>query len=158
MSDEANQNLDVLNQLDSIDLSTVSTAQPFLPNGIYDVTVAEVKLDKLKEPKVGNLVKIKLTLNNPALDVEGKPVNPGFPIFDQIVITPVGNLTMDMIQTSLARFQEGTIGTKGRFTPLEQYIGQVAQVQVAYDPDSKGKDGQSYGPRNNIKRYIKKKV
>lgn len=160
----SNESIDVFAQLDSIDLSSVETAKPMLSPGLYDVIVAKVETADVKPPKVGKLLKITLTLTQPAQSVpndkgETQTINAGYPIFDQISLSKTfdesGQVKYDPLP-ALARFREATIGDKsGQFLPLEQYIGRQVKIQVAYDSNSKGKDGQEFGPKNSIKRYVK---
>jgi len=159
------QDIDILSQLDNIDLSSVATAAPLLPSGLYEMTVAEMAVVQQRAPKTGNNIKLKLTLANPAVDIDGKPVNPGFPVFDQISLTKTykedGSVSYDPMPR-LAVFREAVLGDKsGSFGgPAEwasTYIGKTVMVKIAYDPDSKDKAGKSWGPQSRVDRYVKKK-
>lgn len=150
MSDD----LDISAQLDNIDLSTVSTSFPMLAAGLQEVNVAEVKIEPQKAPKTGKNLKIKLTLVNPAVDIEGKTVNAGFPLFDTVSLTKTfkddGSVKYDPTP-KLALFKEVVTGSKdGTFMPLEQYIGKSCLVQVSFVP-AQGE----FGPQNRIQRYVK---
>lgn len=139
---------DILNQLAMTDLSSVETGYPVLPAGLYEVTVAEIKTEANKA-QTGHNLKMKLTLVNGATDREGKPVNPGFPLFD--LISLVKTEKYDPLP-ALARFREAATGTKsGAFMPLEQYMGATLIAQVKIESSTE------YGDRNRIVRYTQKK-
>lgn len=162
MSDD----IDILNQLSNINLSSVQTSFPLLATGLYDLTVAEMKVEQQKAPKVGNNIKIKLTTQNPSVDIDGKQVNPGFPMFDTISLTKSfkedGSINYDPAQ-KLAAFKEAVTGSKeGSFGApaewAELYVGKTVQARVTYSPTSVDKRTQKdYGPQSRIDRYVKQK-
>ena len=148
----------MLNELDALDLSTVQTALPVLPAGVYEVIVSELKFDENKA-KTGKLLNIKLTLVNPCKslpDDKGatREVNQGFPLFDRI--SAVRTFKDDGIEVKydplprFAAFKEGVLGDKtGAFMPLEQYAGKKVGVRIAVEDDAE------FGRKNVVKKYIK---
>ena len=140
-------NTDILSALDSIDLSSVETAMPILPAGLYQARVATMTADQNKAG-TGHILNIKLQLTQPQQDGKGNPTNPNFPLFDRISLVATEKYDP---KPALARFMEGTLGHKnGKFMPLEQYIGQEVTVKVAIEDDAQ------YGRKNVVKGYIKK--
>lgn len=159
------QDVDILSQIDNIDLSTVETARPNLPSGVYLMTVKKVELQDQKAPKTGKNLSIQLGLVEPATSVpnhkgETQTLQPGFPVFDLISMTKTfrenGEVKYDPLPR-LAKFREAVLGSKdGKFMPLEQYLGQQVMVKVKFEADSKGKDGESYGPKTSVQDYVRR--
>jgi len=161
------QDIDILSQIDNIDLSTVETARPFLPSGIYEFVVQKMELVDQKSPKTGKNLSIQLGLVEPAQSVpndkgETQLLNPGFPVFDLISLTATfnddGSKKYDPLPR-LAKFREAVLGDKsGKFMPLEQYIGQRVMVKVNYSATNVDrKTGQDYGPKTTVSDYVKRK-
>jgi hypothetical protein len=153
---------DILNQLDSVDLSTVETSYPLLKTGVYPTTVASCQLEDQKAPKTGKNLVIKYTLTETAESVDGRQVNPGFAIMERISLTKTfkddGSPKYDPLPR-LAQFREAIFGkaeTGTGFMPLEQYIGQAITIRVKHDPHSKGRDGTDYGPQSSVNGYVRK--
>ena len=145
--------LDILNELSSVDLTTVQTALPILKKGTYEVVVAELSITENKA-KTGNLLNIKFTLVNPAQDENGKEVHPGFPLFDRISLVRTFKedgvtVKYDPLQ-NLKRFREAVTGDKGGvFMPLEQYNGKKLGVRVDVEDDA------TFGRKNSVDKYIR---
>lgn len=158
--------IDILAQIDNIDLSTVETARPNLPSGMYLMQVKEMKLVDQKAPKTGKNLSIQLGLVEPALAVpnekgEQQKLNPGFPVFDTISLVqtfnPDGSVRYDPLPR-LAKFREAVVGSKdGKFMPLEQYVGQQVMVKVSYTASNVDrKTGQDYGPKSSVQDYVRR--
>jgi hypothetical protein len=91
---------------------------------------------------------LKLTLTQPATAMDGKPVNPGFPLFT--IISMVQTEKYDPRQ-NLAAFKECFTGSKsGSFLPIEQYIGAKGSVRVSVETSDQ------YGTQNRVARFVKK--
>jgi hypothetical protein len=149
---------DILNELQNLDLSTVQTAMPILHDGVYEATVAEVKIEP-NSKKDGNNVNIKTTLNyaakgwvkNARGEKEDRDVAPGFPVYDTISLKETrkenGELKYDP-RPSVARFMEGVLGSRtGNFFPLDQYIGRRVMIRV------KTEESEEYGDKARIRKY-----
>lgn len=159
------QDVDILSQIDSIDLASVETARPNLPSGVYLMQVKKMELVDQKAPKTGKNLSIQLGLVEPAQSVpnhkgESQVLQPGFVTFDLISLTKTfredGSVKYDPLPR-LAKLREAVLGSKdGKFMPLEQYVGQQVMVKVKYDADSKGKDGESYGPKTSVQDYVRR--
>ena len=77
----------------------VDTSMPLLqPDKLYNLTVAKVEA-KTNDKGVG-MLKITLKTTKDELDTTGNTVNTGFPIFENFVYTPTGDLTIDQIKKS----------------------------------------------------------
>ena len=75
----------------------VDTSMPLLqPDKLYNLTVAKVE-NKTNDNGVG-MLKITLKTTKGELDTTGNVVNTGFPIFENFVYTPTGELTIDQIK------------------------------------------------------------
>lgn len=158
MSEEEN----VLNQLDSIDLSTVETSYPNLKTGHYHVRVVGCTVEDGKKPGAKNLV-IKFALTEATEAVDGRQVNPGFVIMQRVSLTKTfkddGSPKYDPMPT-LAKFREAIFGkaTAGtQFMPLEQYIGQELDITVKFDANVVNKvTKEEYGPQSSVTGYVRK--
>ena len=138
---------DILNELDSMDLSTVPTGVPVLSPGLVEVSVAELTLTPNKKGTGQNL-NIKMVLTQPAVDTQGNTVNPGFPIYDRISLVQTDKYDP---RPRLAEFKECFTGTKaGAFNPLEQYLGLTGSVRT------KVEQSDEYGTKTVVGRYVKK--
>jgi len=138
---------DIMSALDSLDLSTVETGMPLLPEGLVELVVTEINISENKN-KDGHNLNIKFATTQPVTSNEGKALNPGFPIFDLISLKPTEKYDP---KPRLAEFKEAATGTKtGVFNPVEQYIGLVLTVRLGVERS------EEYGNKNRIKRYIKK--
>jgi hypothetical protein len=145
-----------INDLQNLDLSTVPTALPVLVDGQYEATVADAKVEPNSKGD-GNNFNVKLTLNLPAKGVIQTPnglqetqLNAGFPVFDTISMKETrkddGSLKYDP-RINLAKFQEGVLGTKGAFFPLEQYIGRRVLIKTKIEKNAE------YGDRARVVKY-----
>lgn len=135
------------NDILGTDLTSVESSFPILPAGAYEVTIREMKTEPNKAGTGSNL-KMKYSLNNPAVSREGKSVNAGYPVFDLISITKTEKYDP---MPRLAQFKEAATGNKiGGFAPIEQYIGCTMTVQLGVE------ESEQYGSKNTVKRYVKK--
>lgn len=158
------QDVDILSQIDNIDLASVETARPNLPSGVYRFRVTKMELVDQKAPKTGKNLSIQLGLTEPAQSVpnakgETQLLNAGFPVFDLISLTKTfredGSVKYDPLPR-LAKFREAVMGSKdGKFLPVEQYIGMEVTARIRFEADSKGKDGESYGPKTSVQDYVR---
>jgi len=137
-----------LNDLDSIDLSNTETGIPLVANGLYEVEVIDI-IGKPNKNNNGHNLNIKLALTNPGQKADGSgEVNPGFPLFDLISLTPTEKYDP---RQRLAAFMECFLGVKNvPFNPLSQYVGLKGMVRVKVERD------QQYGDKNRIAGYVKK--
>jgi hypothetical protein len=141
------EEIDITQNLDSLDLTNVETGMPLLPEGIHGVEVIEAKLEPNKKGTGKNL-NLKFGLTEATESVEGKLLNVGFPLFH----------TISMVQTpkydprqNLAAFKECFTGTKaGNFFPVEQYIGATGIVRT------KNLTSEEFGTQTKLARFVKK--
>jgi hypothetical protein len=139
--------IDILSSLDSLDLTNVSTGFSIIPAGLYEVSVAEMKIEPNKKG-TGHNCNAKLALTQPTTAIDGKTVNPGFPIFHTISLVETDKYKP---ASSLAAFKECFTGTKaGTFMPVSQFIGNTGSVRVTVETSDQ------YGQQNRIARFVKK--
>ena len=137
----------ILNELDTLDLSSIETGVPILPARIYSLQVDKVEVVENKK-KTGHNLTIELSTVNTEEAEGGKVLNPGFKVFDLISLVKTDKY--NPIE-KLAAFKESATGSKsGNFNPPEQYIGAIVQVRLAIEDD------KEYGRKNRINRYLKK--
>lgn len=142
MNDEATDLL-------SNDLENVSLKLPLLPKDRYRLTVKKVEEVESKNKPGNKLIKISLSLADPAKDTNGNPVSANFPLFDQISLTATENYTQDAIKRRLKTFRQAATGkTGGAFYPLEQYIGATVQATVDIQ-----KGNAEYPDDRNVVKY-----
>lgn len=77
----------------------VDTSMPLLvPEKLYNLVCAKAEV-KTNDKGVG-MVKITLKTTKQEMDTLNNPVNEGFPIFENFVYTPTGDLTIEQIKKS----------------------------------------------------------
>ncbi len=77
----------------------VDTSMPLLaPDKLYIMTAAKVE-NKTNDKGVG-MLKITLKTTKDEQDTTGNIVNTGFPVFENFVYTPTGDLTIEQIRKS----------------------------------------------------------
>lgn len=130
----SNNNVTVETNVD-LDLSNTDISRPLFDNVFVVCTTGEVKVE-VSEKGLKSLV-VPLVFDEPAIDTNGKSVNPGFTVTDRILITPTGGLTQQMINERLARFQVAALGLSKpqNFGSTEQYIGKKVKVQFKVRQD-----------------------
>lgn len=137
------------------DLSSIDTSFPIVKEGIYDLELMTVEEVSTKDQQ-GSMVKIKFALTEDAQGVSGDVVNKGYPIFHQIVVTPKGGLTMEMVKKSLASVLQpmGMKSLRDLLTAGKQ--GKIVRVKLVVQPERKDKEtGKTYPARNEIKTFLK---
>lgn len=142
--------IDILNDMDNVDLSSVNTDFPLLPKGTYEFTVTEAQVVSSKNREGGKVFEVKAALNQQARSTLGREINAGFPLTFRVGLTPTEKYTQQAIAENLAKFQEAVLGNKGRFMPMEQYIGKTFKANIGIDKT------EQYGERNEFLRLLKK--
>ena len=141
------EEIDILQNLQSLDLTNVETGMPVLREGLVGIEVLEAKIEPNKKGTGSNL-NLKFGLTDPWEALDGKAINPGFPLFH----------TISLVQTekynplqNLAAFKECVTGTKsGNFLPVEQYLNCTGSVRI------KNETSEQYGTQTRIARFVKK--
>src|SRR5690349_9460346 len=124
-------------------------ALPLLPKDDYVLKVKEVKL---VQGNKGQLIKITLNTTQDVRDVLGKQtLKAGFPVFDQISLTPTENYPQENIQRRLKQFRAAVTGDKSNapFFPLQQYEGGTVRASLKIQ---EAKDG--FEEKNSVSKYI----
>jgi hypothetical protein len=136
------------------DLSKVDTSLPLLKEGTYAFEVAKIE-KKQNKAGTGELIAMTLKLADEGkIDVNGNPVNKGFPIFHQMSITPTDKYSKDDIKRTVAAFVQAA--ECERIFPLDQYAGKMVYAKITVQKESPNKDtGQLYPPKNAVGRFIK---
>ena len=142
-----------VNILDN-DLTSVDASYPLLPAGSYACKVADIRVEKTKD-KVGDVVLIKLVLDQQAKDVKGRTVFPGLVITDRISLQTTAKYDESSIQKRLKGFQLGCFKESelpARFNPLDQYLQRPVVVKLRVESDEKGE----YDDSNRVAKYVPK--
>lgn len=136
--------------------SAVDVSFPkLMPERLYAMEVAKVE-KKVNDKGVG-MVKIMLKTTAEAQTDDGKPVNPGFPIHENWVYSPTGDLTAEQIR------KQGAIILRScgmgdapvavlRDNP-EMIVGKVITVKIR---TQKEKDG--FPARSSVSQWIEPKA
>jgi len=100
--------------MEGVDLTKIDTKYPILQSGqLLPFEITEVKVDDNKN-KDGKLLIIDLKLDAPALDKEGKEVQPGFKNKSRIGLTPSGGRDQNMIVRDICILLDAIYGEAGR--------------------------------------------
>lgn len=163
---------DILNQINNIDLSTVETEYPLLKSGMVSVQVQTCEWQTETSKKTGKdntYLNLKVVTTQPWETVahEGRAVrtiSPGFPITHRIY---VGSYVDDKDGspkqygvTQVAQLREAAFGkaqSGARFNAPEM-LGQNIVVVLKFEPNPKDKDGNTFGPRTSIDRFVAKRT
>jgi hypothetical protein len=130
-------------EVPNVDLNTVETGIPLLPEGRYLVRIDGFEKKPSKDGQSENL-NIKYTLSEPAKTIGGEDVAPGFPIFDLISLkvtdkyNPAKRLAaiMDCFAERASAFE------------TEDLLGKEGLVQLRI------RTSEEYGDKNEVKNYI----
>jgi hypothetical protein len=88
-----------------------------------------------------------------AKDTQGRDVNPGFQMYQRILMKPTGGLTQEMIKTRIDSIQFAAAGA-GRVT-TEAWIGKTVRCRVSLREAHKDETtGNEYGDSNEIARVM----
>lgn len=131
-----------------IDLSGVDTERQLLAVGLYKVQVKSIETSPNKT-RTGDVLKITLALEQTGTSTKGQPINPGYPLFENISMVKTDKYDP---RVRLAQFMEAVLGRKGSLAPLDQYLGKDLMVKVKIEgtPDSQ------YGEQNRVAMFVKK--
>lgn len=142
------------------DMSTVETKYPVIAAGLYQMKIKGFKKSDKPNTKTGNpqsMLIIELATedmaknkNNPDADVP-----PGHVLTDRVLLTPVGDMTQNMINQKLARIMEAATGNHDGAFNTADLVGKVVSVNVALRPE-RTVDGKTYAESNEISKYIAK--
>lgn len=159
------QDIDIMQKLNDVDLSTVETSFPLLKTGIVQATITECG-PQSKDDK--SWLELKYVLaqewaTQPHDGVPSKPVLPGFPITERIYLNdwedPKSGETKNFGIQRAALLRECVLGKAQpgtRFIPSE-LIGQTVMLKLKFDPAPKNKKtGEVYGPQTTVDGYIRK--
>lgn len=166
--------LDIMSQLDSVDLSKVETSFPLLASGLVtvQVTACEFKRDTEKKADAKPYMLVELSLVAPwktvARDGEAsKEVNPGdrgskitdriyFGDYEDKKTGEMKKYGYDRMATLReAAFGKAQEGAKFSAIPQEM-LGQTITAELKFEAAPVNKDTKEvYGPRTSVARYVK---
>lgn len=158
--------LDIMEQLNSVDLSKVETSYPILKAGVVQAQIVEVSAVPAEGDKKA-YVNVKYTLAQPwesqPLDGPSKPINPGFPISERVYINdwtdPKTGEVKNFGRVRLLQLREAVLGPiqPGEKLDFNALRGQSITLRLAFDPAPKNsKTGETYGPQTTVAGYVKK--
>lgn len=136
---------DCLSILDNVDLAKVDRSFPILKEGAYVVEIAKFETKENKS-KNGHNLYVTLKLTAPALTVDGKTMNAGFPIND--LISLVRTEKYNPLE-KLADIQLAALGKQQSGFRFGDYIGRKVTIRLKIEED------EEYGTKNRVARYVK---
>ena len=143
------ETVDVLNELQSADLTQVSAVMPLIDDGVHEGEIIEIDTRE-NSKKTGHLLEMKIALTNPTpATKEGIPceVNPGYPIFHSISL--VRTEKYEPLE-KIAELMQAALGTKeGSALPFEQFIGKTVTFRTKVELSDE------WGDRARISRFLK---
>lgn len=135
------------------DLSGVDTSLPLLKESILTLEVAEIK-EQPTSDNAGQMLKIKFKTTEDQPSVTGDVVHAGFPVYHNILTTPKGDMTADMVRKNLAGFAQA-LGVP-RLTPLEGLVGRTLKAKVRVRKErTDERTGKTYAASNEIATFVK---
>lgn len=149
----AGTEVEVLQHLAEVDLTTIDRSRTILKEGQYPMTITSMEPKKVepnqKNPKGGHKLLIGLSLMTPTKDEEGKDIDIGkWVYFTQVSLTPTEKYNP---LERLADIQLACFGAQRKGFNIPDYIGQQVVLKV------KVEDSVEYG-RQNRERWVPKKV
>jgi len=108
--------------------------RPVIRNGTYAATVKSTVSGLTA--KGAKKMTVGFALTEKTLSTEGKEVNPGFTVYHDIIIEPVGKLTMDLIKENVAKLNFAATGKK-TITSTADLIGKPVRLQMKVREEQK---------------------
>lgn len=136
------------------DLTGVDPSYALLPVDAYQFKVKECTLAKTKDG-VGDMIVVKLALDQKAKDTKGRDVFPGWVCTDRISLTPTETYDEEAVKKRVRSFQLAIFKESecpGRVAPLDQYVGRTLNAKLKIKIDNKGQ----YPDANQVSAYISK--
>jgi len=166
--------LEILNELNSVDLSKVETSFPMLASGVVTASVVKCEFRRDTERK-GDDAKpycyVEYTLAQPWKTVEhdgivSRPIGlgeRGAQFNERVYVGKYNDKQTNEEKwyglDRLAKLREAAFGKASagaRFTP-EEMVGQTITLRLKFDPAPRNKDtGEVYGPRTSVDGYLRK--
>lgn len=144
----------------SCDLTSIETTRPILAGARMQLRIDKVEISPTKD-NAGRYIAIQAATVDPQKDMKnGNMVEPGHTLFEQIMITPTGKSTQDMVNRKLGEVVQAA-RLQGQIRPdnvdswVKQLEGRLIFAQVDFEPETVGKDGRRYDAKNVISKYLK---
>ena len=144
-----------------MDLNSVDTSLPIIQDSdtIQEVQVAECTVGTSKS----NLPMLKLRLDTiaPTTSTEGKPLGPGIPVFETLMLQPSGKSDWGMVTRNVGAVVQGLLGRPvqwGDFVANAATLlqGQTGRVKIGVEPAGTDKNGKAFKAKNVIKLWLPK--
>lgn len=129
--------------LQDLDLSTVETERPELAQGQYPWKVTAVELAPTKNDSTKFMLNIECALQTgDAKSIDGKDIKLGYKLTNRIMVTPSGDLTVDMIAQKLKAVCLAIFGGHPptfRGFDWQQIVGGEFMASTVVGKDNKGR-------------------
>jgi hypothetical protein len=150
-------------QLLSMDLNSIETSLPVIRSDIYECRIAKSEIVRAEDPAKADAWKLTLETTTPAVDKDGKPVEPGHPLFVQTQLKPTGKSTMKMVVQNIATIVQALRPRlDGQVTlPIDpwykQLEGRLVRVRVTALParENPKVPGQMFRATNQVDEWLK---
>lgn len=151
----------------STDLNTIETTLPIVTPGIYELRITKSEIINLNESTKVPSWKLTMETTAPTSTVDGKPVDPGHPIFSQTQLAPTGKATQKMVVQNVAQIVQalrprldGAISMGSVTDPIpwhKQAEGRMIRVRVEALParENPKNPGQFFRATNQISEFLK---
>jgi len=140
---------DITNSILDTDLSTVDMSKPLVTTGLVELIVDSVKIEPTSTG--GQRINTVLKLVNRQKGTKGEDINPGYPIFHGMSITPTEKYSIERIKQAIKELQLACgPDPVGAFGNGQQYVGQKVMAMLVIKEDAKGE----YPAKNEVKRFV----
>jgi hypothetical protein len=134
------------------DVTEADVARPILQGGTYNFTIQRTYQEQSRKAGIPTLV-VVYNLAEVAKDTQGRDVNPGFTVFQRILMKPTGGLTKEMIDQRIKSIHFAAAG-EGRVT-TGVWIGKTVRCRVSLREAHRDEaTGTEYGESNEISRVM----
>lgn len=154
-------------ELLSMDLNAIETSLPVVRGDIYELRIAKSEIVKPEDPAKAPAWRLTMETTAPTVDINGKPVDPGHPIFTQTQLKPTGKATMKMVVQNLAAIVQAlkprldgniVMGTDADPIPWHNLtVGRLVRVRVNALParENPKVPGQMFRATNQVDEFFK---
>jgi hypothetical protein len=134
------------------DVNEADVARPVLQGATLNFTIQRTYQENSRKQGIPTLV-VVYGLAEVAKDTQGREVNPGFTIFQRILMKPTGGLTQEMIDQRIKSIHFAAAG-EGRVS-TGAWIGKTVRCRVNLRESHKDEaTGTEYGESNEIVRVM----
>jgi len=125
----------------AVSAGAVDTKFPVLVGALYDMVIAEPKVGR-NAADTGDVLVVKLKTTAEARDKNGDVVNPGFPVYHRIGLTPTPEYDVEKIKKNVASLAQAAGLTNVTIRDIinnpMQLDGIIVRCKVTVQPEKNG--------------------